>query len=98
MARTDLDLDAVRRLVGEAVLGPDLRRATFGGAARGAPSPWVKVTVRPVEVRGEPHLQFAYFDGRKTVTKNHRVPDAGPPLDELLAAAFAGIHLSTRAE
>src|SRR5207253_11482947 len=61
------------------------RRATFGGAVRGeVPCPWVKVVVRPVELRGERQLQFSYFDGRKTLTKNFRTPDAAAPLAELL--------------
>src|SRR5438445_9406562 len=86
-----------RRLVTDAVLGPDFVRATFGGAVRGTtPSGWVRVVVRPVELRGERHLQFAYFDGRKTLTKNHR--DATAPLDELLALGFAGVHVTTTSE
>jgi SAM-dependent methyltransferase len=80
------------------VLGPDFRRATFAGKPRGAPLPWVRVTVRPVEVRGERLLQFGYFDGKKTLTKNNAPADAGPPLAELLAARFAGVHLTTAAE
>jgi hypothetical protein len=92
------DQNAARRLLTDAVLGPDFRRATFAGAARLAPSPWVRVVVRPVELRGERHLQFSYFDGRKTVVKNHLVSEAGAALDELLAVGFAGVHVTTRAE
>jgi SAM-dependent methyltransferase len=93
------DPDAARQLVTGAVLGPDFRRATFGGAVRGeTPCPWVKVVVRPVELRGERHLQFSYFDGRKTLSKNFRTPDAAAPLAELLGAGFAGVHVSTAAE
>jgi SAM-dependent methyltransferase len=88
----------VRQSVTDAVLGPGFRRATFAGPKRGTPVPWVRVGVRPLSLRGDRHLQFTYFDGKKTVTKNHRPADAAPPLDELLAAGFAGIHLSTRAE
>lgn len=91
--------DAARQLVTAAVLGPDFRRATFGGAARGtSPCPWAKVVVRPVELRGDVHLQFSYFDGRKTLTKNVPPADAAAPLAELLDCAFAGVHVSTAAE
>jgi SAM-dependent methyltransferase len=93
------DPGALRQLVLDLVLGPDLCRATFGGAQRrGQPSPWVRVVVRPVEVRGERHLQFSYFDGRKNITKNYRGPEVELPLNELLAIGFAGVHLSTRHE
>src|SRR5207302_541029 len=74
-------------------------RATFGGAARGgAPSPWVRVAIRPVHLRGRRHLQFSYFDATKDVTKNFRGREIGPRLDEVLAVGFAAVHLSTRAE
>ena len=82
------------RLVTDAVLGPDFVRATFAGVRRNpAPCAWQRVTVRPVELRGERQLQFAYFDGRRTITKNFL--DASAPLAELLAVAFAGIHVTT---
>src|SRR5438874_1469581 len=96
---TDLGREGLRRLLADAVLSPDFRRATFGGAVRGpAPSPWVRVVVRPVDLRDGPHLQFSDFDGKKDVTKNCRGDEVGPRLDELLAAGFAAVHLSTAAE
>jgi SAM-dependent methyltransferase len=88
-----------RDLVRDAVCGPDFRRATFAGATRGsAASPWVRVVVRPVEIRGTRHLQFAYFDRKKCVTRNYTADEAGGPLNELLVLGFAGVHLTTVAE
>lgn len=99
MSSSEPATDTLRQLVTDAVLGPDFRRATFGGAVRGgAACPWVRVTLRPVELRGERHLQFSYFDAKKNITKNFRGPEIGPRLDEVLNAGFAGIHLSTGAE
>ena len=77
------------------IVGDAFRRATFAGRPRGTPTPWVRVTVRPVDIRGERLLQFGYFDGKQTVTKNHPPTAAGPAVAELLAARFAGVHLST---
>ncbi|MBA4066334.1 MAG: methyltransferase [Isosphaera sp.] len=88
-----------RELVTAAVLGPGFRRATFGGATRGdTPSPWVRVVVRPVEVRGGPLLQFSYFDARKDTTRNYPVAEAAAPLAEVLAVGFSGVHVATDAE
>ncbi len=88
-----------RQLVTDTILSPDFRRATFGGATRGpVPSPWLRVVVRPVELQGTCHLQFSYFDQRKNVTKNCTADEALARLDELLAAGYAGIHLSTATE
>jgi hypothetical protein len=99
MKTTDLDRDAARRLVTETVTDSTFRRATFGGAIRGGGgSAWVRVVVRPIDLRGQPHLQFSYFDRTKCVTRNVSIRDAGPPLDEVLALGFAGVHLSTQAD
>jgi SAM-dependent methyltransferase len=84
--------------VAETILGLDFRRATFAGATRFGSSTWVRVTIRPVELRGERQLQFSYFDGRKTLTHNHRGAAAKVPLDELLALGFAGVHITTATE
>jgi len=99
MATSDFDRDSLRRLVSDAVLGPGFRRATFAGAIRGdTPSPWVRVVIRPVELRGHPHLQFSYFDAKKDTTKNYLPHEAHEPLAAVLAVGFAGIHLTTRTD
>ena len=90
-SRMGNDLSAV-------ILGADFRRATFAGATRFGSAPWVRVTIRPVDLRGQRHLQFSYFDGRKTITHNHRTGESGPPLAELLALGFAGVHVTTVTE
>jgi hypothetical protein len=98
MAKGDIDRESLRELVTSSVLGPDFRRATFGGMTRSGSSTWQRVVVRPVQLRGENHLQFSYFDGRKDTTKNFRPAEAAAPLAELLDIGFSGIHLSTAAE
>ena len=98
MASGEYDRDAFRELVTSTVLGPGFRRATFGGVARQALSPWTRVVIRAIDLRGEPHLQFSYFDGNKDTTKNYRPAEATAPVDELLRFGLSGIHLSTAAE
>lgn len=95
-----VDRDSLRLLLTDAVLGPDFRRATFGGATHGraTPSPWARVAVRPAVVRGRRHLQFSYFDVKKHVTKNARAQDASDRLREVLDVGFANIYVSTRGE
>src|SRR5713226_9227100 len=98
MNDTPLDRQSLRQLVCDMIRAPDFRRATFGGAARGVTAaPWVRVIVRPVEVRGGRRLQFSYFDRRKNVTKNYGAEEIQPALDQVLDAAYAGIHLSAGA-
>jgi hypothetical protein len=99
MSTTPGDREAMRQLVTATILGPDFRRATFGGAVRGpAPSPWVRVTIRPIELRGQRYLQFSFFDQKKDITKNFRGGEIAPRLDEILDLGFAGVHLTTGTE
>jgi SAM-dependent methyltransferase len=87
------------QIVTAAVLGPGFRRATFAGVARGdVASPWVRVVVRPVELRGAWHLQFSYFDAKKDTTRNYLPAEAAGPLDEVLAVGFSGVHVTTDSE
>src|SRR6266567_1179867 len=96
MSSMEPDRETWRQLVSNTVLGPAFRRATFGGVVRrDATFPWVRIAIRPVELRGERCLQFSYFDAKKDITKNFLGPEIGPRLDEILDAGFAGIHLST---
>lgn len=85
-------------LIADTLRSLDFRRATFAGVPRGGPTPWVRVVVRPVELRGERLLQFSYFDERKDVTKNIQPGELDGPLAELLAVRFSGIHLTTATE
>src|SRR5215471_4762768 len=95
MSHKEIDKDSLARLVTQAVLGDDFRRATFAGAPRGGVGwPWLRVVVRPLLLRGVPHLQFSYFDRKKDVTKNFLLAEAAAPLAEVIAAGHAGIHLS----
>ena len=70
-----------------AILDARFVRATLSGHRPGQRPPWIKVTLRPVLLKGRRHLQFAYYDERKCITKNHTVDDIAP-LDELLDTSF----------
>ena len=74
-------------------------RATFAGTKRGSTkSEWIRVAIRPVELRGQRQFQFSYFDGKKTDVQNCEPAMIGERLDELLALGFAGIHLDLESE
>lgn len=72
-----------------------LIRAVFSGGQKGASLPWTRVVVRPVELKGEIHLQISYFDEKKDVTKNYH-EDAQVKVDELLALPFRNIFIESR--
>lgn len=98
MSAKDIDLKSLRKLVTDVVQAADFHRATFGGTTRGVPSPWVRVVLRSLELRGERHVQFSYFETKKHITKNVALAHVSTPLDELLEIGYAGLHLTTRDE
>lgn len=74
-----------QRLVEEGVL--DERRfvrAVFSGRRRGHAVPWERVVLRPVEIKGRPHVQFTYHGAARSVDRNR----AGPAVREELATAL----------
>jgi SAM-dependent methyltransferase len=85
-----------RAMISEAIFDPQFCRATFAGPQRNAVKlPWQRVTVRPVQIRGETISQWTYFDGRKTIVQNG---DARRRVEELLRAEFSGIHVTVGEE
>ena len=90
--------DELLHFLKEAVTGPEFSRATFAGHTRGAACEWVRVVVRPVELRGERQVQFAYQGAKKVITRNFLPAEVEEPIGELLGHGFAGIHISTRSE
>ena len=70
-------------------------RAVFSGPAPGQALPWVRVVIRPVQIKGRRHMQFSYFEKDKDITKNYSGPEITERLDELLQLPFQNIHLHT---
>lgn len=86
-----------KQLIRERILASDtFIRAVFSGEQKGASVPWVKVVVRPVELKGQVHWQFSYFDEKKDITKNH-LDEAAARVDELLALPFRNISIESGA-
>ena len=68
-------------------------RAVFSGGQKGTSLDWVKVLVRPVQIKREINLQFSYFDEKKDITKNYSFEEAAAYVDELLALPFRNIFV-----
>lgn len=57
-----------------------------------------RVTLRPIELRGEPHLSFVYRHATRDVTKNQPVAEALCTVRALLGPVFRHAHLRLHAE
>jgi len=81
-----------RESVVEAILeDPGFIRATFAGA--GSAHQWRKLSIRPVAIRGDHHLQFIYFDGKKALTENHAIEPSRVKILDALSYGFANVHV-----
>lgn len=89
--------DDYQALVREQVLDETrFVQLTMKGKVRlGYETPWRMITVRPVEIKGQRHLQFSYFDQRQNITKNYADDEAATKLDEILDIPFSTLLLRT---
>jgi Methyltransferase domain len=60
---------------------------------RAAGADLVRVTVRPIELKGTPALSFVYTHKTRDITRNLDAADAMPMLRELIGTTFAHAHL-----
>jgi SAM-dependent methyltransferase len=70
-------------------------RALFTGRLPGHPLEWKRVLIRPVSVKGRPHVQFTYYDPAKSVDRNLRGAAARDELRSLLRMPFRNVHVET---
>lgn len=54
--------------------------------------PYRKITIRPVELRGEHFLQFSCLTDKQDFTKNYQSDEAAEQLDQVLALAYGVIQ------
>ncbi len=83
-----------KKLVQEHILNRDsFVRAVFSGQQKGSSLEWVKVVLRPVEIKDVINLQFSYFDEKKDITKNYSFEEAAAKVDQLLGLPFRNIFV-----
>ncbi|MCB9006879.1 MAG: SAM-dependent methyltransferase [Ardenticatenaceae bacterium] len=73
-------------------------RATFSGRQRGQEIRWQKLELRPVEVKGQRHLQFSFFDEKQNIVKNYLGETAVTELTSALDLPFRNFHIISQTE
>jgi len=82
--------------LGTSVRDGSLVKLTLG-KPRGADATLRNLLVRPVTLRGAPHLSFVWRHERQDITKNHAPEDAITELAALIGSDFHSAHLFTTA-
>jgi len=89
-------MEDYKQKVRERILNKEtFARAVFSGQQKSAELAWIKVVVRPVEIKGEVHVQFSYFDEKKDISKNYSFSEAASHVDELLVLPFRNIFVES---
>lgn len=70
-------------------------RLTLSQKLREDGTPWIKISVRPVLIRGQRQMQFSYSEPKKTIAKNFPDDELEKRLDEVLAMPFSQIHVQS---
>ena len=73
-------------------------RATFSGRQRGHTIAWQRLELRPVEVQGQRHLQFSFFDEKQNIVKNYAGDTAVTELNHALDLPFRNFHIISQTE
>ncbi|MEK7673062.1 MAG: methyltransferase [Patescibacteria group bacterium] len=68
-----------------------LLKATFSKSQ----AEWVRVTMRPIIIKGQRYVQFSYYDKRKCTVKNYSGREYEKAVKELLAMGFKNIFVET---
>jgi len=66
-------------------------RAVFTGQQKSADIEWVKIFIRPVEIKGSYRWQFSFFDEKKDVSKNYDEKETPIKLSDVLTLPFRNI-------
>ncbi len=83
-----------KQLVREAILDEHrFLRAVFSAPIRGRSTPWKRVMLRPVEIKGTQHVQFTYYDEAKSIDRNRVGAEADEELASVLLMPFRDIHV-----
>ena len=91
-------MDDYKQLIQKRILAQEtFVRAVFSGQQKGLSVQWIKVTVRPVEIKGKFNWQFSYFDEKKDITRNYSLADAANQVNELLVLPFKNIFVESGA-
>lgn len=90
--------DDFRQLIRDNILGRQTTflRARFSGQKRGESTPWLKVELRPVDIKGQRQLQFSYFESDKNIVKNYPGEEAEAKLAQLLGLPFKSYYVETQ--
>jgi hypothetical protein len=74
----------------------DFVRAILSGSRRGAKLEFIRVDLRPVEIKGQVMIQSIAHDGKKDFTKNHEV--ASSEIETLMKSGFANLIVDSTTE
>lgn len=95
MSNNNEDSINYREIIKNAVLEDNCFIKLVLSGKKGDLIPWIRVVIRPVEIKGRRKQQFSYYDPRKVIVKNYHGDELTAMLDEALSMPFSQITLMT---
>ncbi|MGH2355082.1 MAG: class I SAM-dependent methyltransferase [Chloroflexota bacterium] len=77
---------------------PTFVRLTLNGRLHGEDGAWRRIVVRPVQLQGQRHLQFSYFDAKRDITKNYAGRAAEAQLATVLSLPCRSLSVQSKAQ
>ena len=94
--KTDNPCDDYKALIKSAIRDEEaFLRLTLSQKRGDDSTPWIKIGVRPILVKGRKGMQFSYFDAKKCITKNCADDAFYRQLDDALAIPFTRMHVQS---
>lgn len=92
MPLTDNITQRILRYIGSS---SDVLKASFSGKTKTTTSPWIRVTMRPILIKGIEMVQFSFYDQRKCIVKNYLGSEYSEALQELIKSNFKNIFIES---
>lgn len=72
-----------------------LLKVVFSGKQKNMENPWIRVTLRPIILKGKHFIQFSYYDEKKCIVKNYAGKEYTGELQKLFATSFKNISVES---
>lgn len=87
--------DALTEAAGR-IRGEDFVRATLSGSRRGMNPKFIRLDLRPVEIKGQVMIQSIAHDGEKDFTKNYELNSTA--IESILSSGFSNLIIDSMSE
>ncbi len=87
--------DAAKAVIKYIGSSNNVLKVSFSGKTNTTVSPWIRVTLRPILIKGEERVQFSFYDDKKCIVKNYLGSEYSEALQGLIKSNFKNIFIES---